>query len=295
MKKFSPDILTRLPPLLVVLVGVLLFYPVLGFQYVWDDSLLFVDKISLLNEPLSWALVSEPVLFGTSYFRPLVFLSWFIEFQLWGQSSSVSHAINLVFYLANSLLVYVLAQQLLSFGERKAVLKPLLASLFYACHPVLIESTAWVSGRFDLFATFFIFLAAIVFLSEKITGWAKILIVSFATLCALMSKELGVVIPVVLFCLWMAKYGVGKPLVLAAREFVVKNRFILLFTILAIAFYFVLRMDAIGSMYHREFNTHYISEAYFSDFLPFKAFLFYSYRIILPFLAGGALHPYESY
>jgi len=65
---------------LLIGLGLFLYSSILSFEYVWDDTLLFVDKVSLLNEPLSWELVSQPVLFGTSYFRPLVFLSWYAEF-----------------------------------------------------------------------------------------------------------------------------------------------------------------------------------------------------------------------
>src|SRR5690606_30756277 len=84
----------------------------LSYGYVWDDTLLFVDKTALVNEPLSWALLSEPVLPGTSYFRPLMLLSMFTEFHLFGQQPAVSHAVNVGIFLINALLVYLLALQL---------------------------------------------------------------------------------------------------------------------------------------------------------------------------------------
>ncbi|MCW8416183.1 hypothetical protein, partial [Pseudomonas paraeruginosa] len=65
----------------------------LGFDYVWDDSLLFLDKTDLLNLPLSWKLLAEPVLPGTSYLRPLVFLTFYVEFHAFGQSALISYAV----------------------------------------------------------------------------------------------------------------------------------------------------------------------------------------------------------
>jgi len=79
----------------------LLYQDALSFGYVWDDTLLFVEKISLLNEPLSWGLLVEPVLPGTTYMRPLVFLTFYIEFAVFGQTPEVSHLINIFLLFLN--------------------------------------------------------------------------------------------------------------------------------------------------------------------------------------------------
>ncbi|WP_342630805.1 hypothetical protein [Marinobacter alkaliphilus] len=277
---------------LLIAVGVVLYSSILGYEYVWDDTLLFVDKVSLLNEPLSWELISQPVLFGTSYFRPFVFLSWYVEFQLWGQSSAVSHAIHLVVYILNCLLVYGLARVFLVNCKNHEI-RALLAALVYACHPVLIETTAWISGRFDLFVSFFIYLAVLVYFSGLRRG--KLLAIGLCFVFALFSKELGVVLPFVIYALWMAKYGVGFSLLNGSKRFLLENKLLVLMFFFILVMYFLLRSQAMGGIYHRGISWFYVTEAYFSDFLPFKAPLFYLYRLMLPFLAGGALHPYEYY
>lgn len=293
MKGFS-DVRFRvlLSCVLLIGLGLFLYSSILSFEYVWDDTLLFVDKVSLLNEPLSWELVSQPVLFGTSYFRPLVFLSWYAEFKFWGQSSTVSHAIHLVVYLLNCLLVYGVARIFLESCERRE-LKSLLAALVYCAHPVLIETTAWVSGRFDLFVSFFMYLAVLIYFSDKVKG--KSALVGLFYVCALFSKELGLVFPFIIYALWMAKYGTGSSLLVSTKRFVGENRALLILLVVISVVYLILRSYSVGGIYHREISWFYVSEAYFSDFLPFKALLFYAYRLVLPFLAGGALHPYEYY
>ena len=70
----------------------------LGFAYVWDDGVIFLDKNDLMTQPLSWGLISQPVLEGTTYFRPVIFLTWFIEFHIFGQNPVISHAINLLLF-----------------------------------------------------------------------------------------------------------------------------------------------------------------------------------------------------
>src|SRR5690606_18444310 len=101
-----------LAPLSVLLLAAALYAQTLSYEYVWDDTLLFVGKTGLVNEPLSWALLSEPVLPGTTYFRPLMFLTMFIEFNVVGQEPMLSHAVNVSILLINTLLVYLLALRL---------------------------------------------------------------------------------------------------------------------------------------------------------------------------------------
>ncbi|MDV2079913.1 hypothetical protein [Marinobacter xestospongiae] len=282
-------------PLALTAFTLWLYYPALGFSYVWDDTLLFVDKVSLLNEPLSWELVSQPVLFGTTYFRPIVFLSWYAEFNIWGQSSSISHAINLLVHVLNTILLFYLAKLVVPNGKISTTVKGAIAAALYTLHPVMIESVAWVSGRFDLFVTFFIFLSSIVFLSERMPYHAKTGTIAILYLLALLSKELGIVLPVILYFIWMAKHGLEQRLSVATKTFIFRNKLLLSFLAIVVVIYFCLRTDAVGSVYHRSFNWFYITEAYFSDLMPFKAVTFYLYRAFLPFLSGGALHPYESF
>ena len=48
----------------------------------------------------------------------------------------------------------------------KGFLLSFLASFLYMIHPAIIESTAWVSGRFDQFVTFFTLIGLIIFVKN---------------------------------------------------------------------------------------------------------------------------------
>jgi hypothetical protein len=67
----------------------------------------------------------------------------------------------------------------------------------------MIEATAWISGRFDLLATFFILSATFVYLGS-IRRYLKVTIVSLLTFLSLLCKETGVMLPVALLCIWIS-------------------------------------------------------------------------------------------
>ena len=117
----------RLLPVMGLAVLVLLLYgQTLGFSYVWDDGIIFLDKNDLMVKPLSWGLLSQPVLEGTSYLRPVVFLTWFTEFHLFGQRPALSHAVNVGLFLLNVILLFQVA---LTLFQRNGLSRPMLRAV----------------------------------------------------------------------------------------------------------------------------------------------------------------------
>lgn len=279
-----------------------MYYPALTAEYVWDDTLLFVGKTSLLTEPLSWALISEPVLAGTTYFRPLVFLSWYIEFNLLGQSSTISHSIGLIVFYLNTCLVFALCYVLAQKMQRNNVLLcAAFAALFYALHPALIESTVWVSGRFDQFCTLFILLACVLFVkglnAAQSLSLGRILIISACFFAALLSKELGLVLPVILFLLYLLllqQTHVASN-IQHIKTIVFKAKALWLALIAVLIVYFVLRMQMMHAMYHASFSAEYMDDAILHNWLPLHTLAFYIEQTFLPFSTVSILHPLENW
>ena len=117
----------RLLPVMGLAVLVLLLYgQTLGFSYVWDDGIIFLDKNDLMVKPLSWGLLSQPVLEGTSYLRPVVFLTWFTEFHLFGQRPALSHAVNVGLFLLNVILLFQVA---LTLFQRNGLSRPMIRAV----------------------------------------------------------------------------------------------------------------------------------------------------------------------
>ena len=275
----------------LVVFAAALYAQTIGYDYVWDDSLLFLDKTALVNEPLSWSLLSEPVLPGTSYLRPLVFLTMYAEFNLLWQSPVISHTVNVIIFICNVLLVFLVCRRIArDIGSSSPDFRGWLAASLYLVHPAMVESTAWISGRFDLMAAFFMLLGVWIYLCNgrpllRLSG------VSAAMMGALLSKELGAVFPAVLLCIWMARNGRDY----SARDAVVQafrqNASVLLCCALVLVVYILLRRDAMNGMYHMDFDAAYIKTVWFDMLLPLEALKLYLVQSVLPFYDVGPMHP----
>lgn len=288
----------RLPPwmamLVVILLAVVLYARVLSFGYVSDDILLFLNKSALMNEPLSWGLLTEPVLPGSSYMRPLVFLTLYTEFHLFGQDPAISHAVNLLLFIINALLVFTLCRRIAQLtGREQSTNLALLAAVIYVLHPALVESTAWISGRFDIMVTLFMLMGCVTYLAPAIKPWQRTSLICILMLLALLSKELGIVLPGILLCLWTAcnaSPDQEKPrqtLLRALRS----NSELLLALAATVAVYAALRAQAMHQIYHSTLTIGYLKGALVDNLLPLEALKFYVAQTLIPFHNINPLHP----
>jgi protein O-mannosyl-transferase len=156
--------------------------------------------------------------FSTSNWHPITWLSYGINFSIWGENAPAFKMTNIVIHFLNSLLVFYLSYLILgiakysrinplsqtpSINNRHELLASMIAALLFAIHPQHVESVAWISGRKDLLCALFYFLTIIAYLhqhySDKKSFWRNIASLSFVL--ALMSKSMAVTLPVVLIIL----------------------------------------------------------------------------------------------
>lgn len=182
----------------VLAFGAVLYWPVIGFAYAWDDFLLFGHSTALRDGTIQWADVATPVLPDSTYFRPLALWTFAVQFQWLGLWPMWAHAVSLSLYLVNILLVaaltaaYVRRLELAGLAWRVP-----LAALLYALHPALVESTAWVSGRFDQMVTLFV-LAALLADACIERPWLRAGVIAGCFALGLGSKELAITLPALL-------------------------------------------------------------------------------------------------
>ncbi|WP_314309959.1 hypothetical protein [Kingella denitrificans] len=247
-----------------------------------------------MSPELTWSLLAQPVLPGTSYFRPLVFLSWYIERQWFGLNPAISHIINVEFLYGSTLLLFHLLRQLLSRQPNAEVLAAL-GALVFLCHPRNVEAAAWISGRFDVFATFFLLagLYAFVRIQKK---YFRNLTVVLCHLAALASKEIGILMPIVLFCVWMLdKHQSKQPWKPVIYEFFQKNVTLLCLLLVNSIVYLYLRSQYASGMTHAGVTWNFIYQSYFVVQLPIIALKEYIVRTILPFYNMGVILPIEPF
>src|SRR5208282_2056496 len=115
-----------------------------------DDDVYVTDNPPVQNgltlKGLSWAFTT---LHGGNW-HPLTWLSHMLDCQLFGLNPGAHHLTNLVFHIANSLLLFLW----LLYLTRTLGGSFLVAALF-ALHPLHVQSVAWVAERKDVLSTFF--------------------------------------------------------------------------------------------------------------------------------------------
>jgi tetratricopeptide (TPR) repeat protein len=174
------------------------FWQVRSFDFInYDD-----DKYITNNEHISsglnwnnivWVFTNEHV----GNWHPLTGLSHILDCQLFGLKPGPHHLVNLLFHIANTLLLFIVLRRMTAAFWQSAFV----AALF-ALHPMHVQSVAWISERKDVLSTFFWILTMATYFSytQKNTVARYILtLVLFAT--GLMAKPMLVTLPFVLLLL----------------------------------------------------------------------------------------------
>ena len=85
-----------------------------------------------------------------------------IDCQLFGLNAGGHHLVNVLFHIANTLLLFAFLRSATGFEWRSAFV----AALF-AWHPLHVESVAWIAERKDVLSTFFWLLTIIAYAQEQ--------------------------------------------------------------------------------------------------------------------------------
>ena len=129
---------------LLILAAVLAaFAPALSAGFVgWDDRPFILDNpfIRGLTWPHLRAMAGASV---GGVWMPLTWLSLAVDHSFWGLDPAGYHLTNLLLHAAAALLFYETCRLLLPEDEWT----PLFAALFFAIHPLRVESVAWVAER----------------------------------------------------------------------------------------------------------------------------------------------------
>ena len=147
--------------------SIIVYLPCLSGQFLnLDDYQYVVDNVEVRRP--SWGGVRrffEEVTHPTTvagYYQPLTMLSLMLDTRIAAADVPhpfVYHATNVLFHALNVVLVFVIMRTI--FG---GMIIPAIMSLFFAIHPVQVESVAWISQRKTVLATFFALAAILTYL-----------------------------------------------------------------------------------------------------------------------------------
>jgi protein O-mannosyl-transferase len=196
-------------PLALAVITFLVFIPAL-----WNGFVAWDDQVNLYDNPayrgLTWPQIRwmfSNVTMG--HWIPLTWLTFGLDFVLWGMNPFGYHLTSLVVFAANAPAMYFVARRLLrsatSFDEATLTVSAVAATLFFALHPLRAESVAWATERRDVLSGLFFLLTVLLYLKahDDVGARRRWLLAGSVGLyvLALVSKASVMVLPAVLVVL----------------------------------------------------------------------------------------------
>ncbi len=184
--------------LLLAAITLLLYWPVTSHDFIgFDDQDYLTENFHVRNgltgSGIVWAFRSG----YAANWHPLTWISHMVDCQLYGLNPLGHHLTNLLFHVANSLLVFLLLRQLTG-----AVWRSAFVAALFAWHPLHVESVAWAAERKDVLSTCFWILTLMAYLRYvKNPNRSRYLLTLLLFALGLMSKPMVVTLPFVLLLL----------------------------------------------------------------------------------------------
>ncbi len=206
MREPPPTWLRRGLPLLVACLTVTCFLPALHGDFVlWDDDLNITGNRryrGLSAAHLRWMFTT---LHGGHY-QPLSWVTLAVDHALWGMSPTGYHLTSVLLHTLTAVALYAGLLAVLSRVPTWSThLAAALGALFFALHPLRVESVVWITERRDLVSGLFFVLTLLAYVRMQRTegaarrGWLLASLIAFTL--SLLSKAWGITLPVVLLAL----------------------------------------------------------------------------------------------
>ena len=190
--------------LLVIAATLVTHWPVLSSNALWLDDNEYVVDNPLVRNP-SWhsaGLFLTEVLRPSTvsgYYQPLTMISLMADYATGGEDGSLRpyHRTNLVLHALNAALVALFLYLLFGQSWVAAML-----GVLFGCHPMTVETVAWLAERKTLLATFFALMCLIFYvLHTRRRSWKLYTAALLTFVLALLSKPTTTPLPLLLLLL----------------------------------------------------------------------------------------------
>jgi tetratricopeptide (TPR) repeat protein len=165
-------------PLLVALVTVAAFLPTLSNGFLdWDDDENLVANLyyrGLAWTNLRWMLTTTHM----GHWIPLTWVTFGADYLIWGMNPFGYHLTSLLLHAAASVVFYFVALRLLGAAQVAESIGGLragaaTAALFFAIHPLRVESVAWATERRDVLSGLWFLLTILLYLKAATTDGSR--------------------------------------------------------------------------------------------------------------------------
>jgi tetratricopeptide (TPR) repeat protein len=141
--------------LIFLIIGLALYVNSFNNQLFWDDDDVIVNNVYTQDLTQLPKYFSENLISGagqvSNYYRPLLLISFAIDYQIWGLNPIGYHLSNTFFHILSAFLGFILLYRL----TNKRFLISFLPALIFLIHPLQTEAVTYVAGRADPLSTVF--------------------------------------------------------------------------------------------------------------------------------------------
>ncbi len=179
---------SQLHLLTIVLVTFIFYYSSIN-NFFYGDDFIWLNRAKHLQDNWFGIFAIE-----NRYFTPLTYISFFVDYQLFGLNAFWYHLQDVIFHSINGLLIYGVAYQ-----TSKNKLTSFLAAIIFVTSFSTIITVIWPSARTDLIMVFFSLATIITFIRREENKHYFVPVLLYVL--ALCAKGTALVIPVILFML----------------------------------------------------------------------------------------------
>jgi protein O-mannosyl-transferase len=200
-KKLTQNQLFAIICLVLATLTLTVYWPLTSHPFINFDDDDYIVGNTHVTSGLSWANLIWAFKTGdAANWHPLTWISHMMDCNLYGLNAGGHHLMNLLFHIANTLLLFLLLKNMTGAMWRSAFV----AALF-AWHPLHVESVAWASERKDVLSAFFLLLSLLAYTcyaqkkaANRQVSTINYFLALFFFACGLMSKPMVVTLPFVL-------------------------------------------------------------------------------------------------
>jgi hypothetical protein len=273
-----------LPYLLIILLVIFIYWPSLSGDFIFDDNSLIKNNpyVKSLHSLSSYMAQEDGIgdkavnpHLHTGFYRPLLNVSYFIDYKIWGMKAFGFRLSNIVLHLICCLLIFHLLICL-----KIDRLAALCGTIFFAVHPTATESVSMIVCRNNLFVTIFSILSLIFYIKSHLDRWLLLFISTVFFCFALLSKEVAVMMLPIFFLYNKSIDAENRPI---SKEIVSYLPFLFL-----MIFYLIMRSQVIGAFTSPIVSNNFLTRLYFIPYIV-------AYNFLLIFFPFGLHSFYVQY
>jgi hypothetical protein len=172
----------------IIVVTFIYYYGSLN-NFFYADDFFWLDRVKHLTG--NWASIFT---LENRYFTPLTYLSFFVNYKLFGLNAFFYHLQDVIVHALNGTLLYVL-----TYLVSRNKLTSFIAAIAFVTSFSMLITVLWPSARTDLIMVFFSLATIIAFIRTRENRYKFVPVLLYVL--ALCAKGTALVIPVVLFLL----------------------------------------------------------------------------------------------